>query len=268
MRAGLRALLAHQWRRHRVVFVLVPAGLALFQFLVTRVAPSPAQTAQFSAIIAYMPAPALQALGLEDAGSLTARGVLAFGYVHPFVIALLGLWTVRVGAGGMAGEIGGRTMDLVASRPVGRTAIVLSVAILLAVGILAAALAGFAGTALGVATRDLGAVRLWDFAKINAGLALLFAGWAGLTLLVSAAYRHGGGAIALVSGAIAVTFALDYLGKAWPPLHPLRPLSPFAYFEPTAMLRSGFAPHAVPVLGGMALIGLLGAVVVFRYRDL
>ncbi len=268
MSAGIKALLAHQWRRHRVPLVLVPAGLLLFDFLVTRIAPTPAQTAQFTAIMAFVPPPALQAMGLEDAGSLSARGVLAFAYVHPFVIALLGLWTVRVGAGGMAGEIGAGTMDLVASRPVGRSAIVLSVAAVLLVGIVVSALAAFAGTALGIATRDLGPVRALDFARIAAALALLFAAWGGVTLLVSAAWRHGGGAIAVVSGLIAVTFALDYLGKAWPPLTPLRPLSPVADFEPTTMLHGSVAPHAGVVLGGMAVVGLVGAMAVYRYRDL
>ncbi len=268
MSPQLAAMVVHQWRRHRLVLVLVPLGLLLFEFLVTRIVPSPAQTAQLSAFLAVLPPQVLQVFGLKDAASVTARGVLGFGYVHPFVVLLVGLWTVRVAAGGLAGEIGGGTMDLIASRPITRTALVLGVAGVTATGIVLAAAGAFVGTALGLVTRDLGDVHLVEFVRVAAGLALLFAGWAGVTLLASAVYRHGGGAIALVSGAMAVTFAVDYLARAWQPLHALRPFSPFAYYDPPAILRSGFAPHTVEVLGGMAVVGLSGAVLLFRRRDL
>jgi ABC-type transport system involved in multi-copper enzyme maturation permease subunit len=107
-----------------VVLVLVPLGLFVFEWLVTRIVPSPEQTAWLRAMLAYLPPPVLQATGLGDSMSVTTRGLMGFAYVHPFVILLLGLWTVRVAARGLSGEIGAGTMDLLASRPVARRTIV------------------------------------------------------------------------------------------------------------------------------------------------
>ena len=168
------ALVRLQWRRHRVVLVLVPLALFAFEWLVTRIVPSPEQTARLGAILAYLPPSVLQAVGFGDPTSVTTRGVLGFAYAHPVVILLLGLWTVRVASRGLAGEIGAGTMDLLASRPVARQAIVLTVAGTTAAGIVIGVLAAWAGTTLGLATRELGSVRAAEFAPMVLGLTLLF----------------------------------------------------------------------------------------------
>lgn len=259
-------LLRHQVKRHRVVLLLVPLGLFAFQFLITRVAPSPAETERFTVMLSFLPPQMLEVIGLQSAASVTAPGVLRFGYTHPFTLLLLSLWTVRVTCSGLAGEIGDGTMDLLASRPVGRATLVLTVAVAVAAGIVSGAAAAWLGTAVGIATRDLGAVHAGDFVLVAAGLALLFAAWAGFSLAVAAWHRRSGGAIGTIAGVMAVLFALDYIARVYAPLRPFRPLSPFMYYLPHQ------APHMDPVgvavLGGMAVAGLLVALVVFRRRDL
>jgi ABC-type transport system involved in multi-copper enzyme maturation permease subunit len=262
------ALLRLQWRRHRAVLVLMPLGLFAFEWLVTRIVPSPDQTAQLRAILAYLPPPMLQAMGFRDPMSVTTQGVLGFAYAHPVVFLLLGLWTVRVTARGLSGEIGAGTMDLLASRSVARHTVVLTVAATTAAGVVIGVLAAWAGTALGLASRDLGPIRGAEFAPMVLGLALLFVAWAGVTLFVSAVQRQGGGTIAIVAGIMAATFALDYLARAWEPIRALRALSPFAYYEPQLILQQGLAPGAALVLAGIAVAGLALALLAFRRRDL
>lgn len=264
----MRVLLGHQARRHRVVLILVPLGLAAFHFLFTRIAPSPEETERFGALLSFLPPQVLEGLGLANAMSVTGRGVVAFGYTHPFTILLLSLWTVRVTCGGLAGEIGEGTMDLLASRPVGRSQLVLSAAVMAAAGIALGVAAAWSGTAIGLATRDLGEARAADFLRPAAGLALLFAGWTGFSLAVAAAHRRGGGAIAVVAGVMAVTFALDYIGRMYAPLRPVRWVSPFTYFAPHQQRYMSVDATGAAVLAGLAIIGLAVALVVFRRRDL
>jgi hypothetical protein len=261
-------LLSHQARRHRVVLVLVPLGLALFHFLVTRIAPSPEETQRFGAMLSFLPPALLDAVGFQNAMSVTARGLLSFGYVHPFTILLLSLWTVRVTCSGLAGEIGEGTMDLLAARPVGRMTQVLAVAAMTALGIVLAVTAAWSGTAVGLATRDLGDARPGMFVRTALGLALLFAAWAGFALAVAASHRRGGGAMAVVTGVMAAMFALDYIGRLYAPLRLARWASPFAYFVPQQQRDLMLDPAGTAMLGSVAVAGLLVALVVFRLRDL
>lgn len=259
------ALLSHQLRRHRVVLLLVPAGLALFQFLFTRIAPSPEETERFTAMLRFLPPNVLDAVGLPEGALVTTRGVLRFGYVHPFTILLLSLWTARVAAGGLAGEIGEGTMDLLASRPVSRAALVGATAVTMAAGLVLGIAAAWGGTAVGLATRDMGDVHAIEFVRVAAGLALLFAAWGGFALAVAAVHRRGGGAIAVIAAVMAVMFALDYIGKVYAPLKPLRPLSPFMHFDPQLALQQ---PVAMIVLAAIAAVGTGVALIAFRGRDM
>lgn len=264
----MRTLLGHHFVKHRTALLLVVVGLAGFHFIITRIAPSPEETQRFGAMLSFLPSTILQAVGLSDAMLVTTRGVIAFGYVHPFTILLLGLWTVRVTASGLAGEIGEGTMDLLATRPVSRPMLVASVALTAAAGIVAAAAAAWTGTAIGVSTRTLGNVAPGDFVWAAASLALLFAGWAGFALAVSALRPRGGSAIGIVAGVMAVTFALDYVGRMYAPLRGVRWISPFTYFAPHQMRGMALDSTGIVVLGGLALGGLAVALLVFRRRDL
>jgi hypothetical protein len=129
-------------------------------------------------------------------------------------------------------------------------------------------LAAWAGSTLGLASRDLGPIRAAEFAPLVLSLALLFMAWGGVTLLVSAVQRQGGSSVGIVAGTMAVTFALDYLAKAWEPIRGLRPLSPFAYYEPQRIFSDGLAPGAALVLAGIAVAGLALALLAFDRRDL
>ena len=264
----MRVLLGHLARRHRFVLALVPLGLLAFHFLFTRLAPSPAETERFGTMLSFLPPQILEGIGLSNAMSVTGRGVIAFGYVHPFTILMLSLWTVRVSCGGLAGELGEGTMDLLASRPVSRTTLVLAVTIMVLAGIALGVAGAWSGTAIGLATRDLGDVRATDFLWPSASLALLLAAWAGFSLAVAASHRRGGGAIGIVAGVMAVTFALDYIGRMYAPLRLMRWISPFTYFAPHQQRSMSVDATGAAVLAGLAIVGLAVALVVFRRRDL
>ncbi len=264
----MRVLLGHLARRHRLVLALVPLALIVFQFLFTRIAPLPEETERFGTMLSFLPPQILEGLGLANAMDVTGRGVMAFGYVHPFTILMLSLWIVRVTCGGLAGELGEGTMDLLASRPVSRATLVLAVAIMALAGIVLGAAGAWSGTAIGLATRDLGNVRATDFFRPAASLALLLVGWAGFSLAVAASQRRGGGAIGIVAGVMAVTFALDYIGRLYAPLRLMRWVSPFTYYAPHQQRHMSVDAVGVAVLGGLAVTGLVVALVVFRRRDL
>ena len=258
-------LLRHAWVRHRVVLLITAAALCLFEFVGTRLAPTPNEVGWVSTLFATLPANLRALLGNEVA--LSPAGFLAVGYAHPFFMILLSAWIIRVTSAAVGGEIGRGTMDLLASRPVPRWHFVAAGAVAAAVGVAAIVLAAWLGTAIALGTRPI-AARAAAFWPVILGAWLLFTAWAAIGLAISATRRDGGAAIAWTTTIMALSFVLDYLARLWAPMSWLRPFSLFRYYEPQAMVVSGVAVLSVVLLAGAIVGALIVATVGFARRDL
>ncbi len=262
------ALLELQGRRHRGALLALGAGLFAFQWVLTRLAPGPEQAELMRQMFEFLPRGVTAMLGEEVLETLTPRGMLGFGYQHPFALLMVATWAVRASAGALAGEIGQGTMDLLAARPVPRGAFVAAGALAVAVGLAVLALAAWAGTATGLMSRPEPTAPAADLLPVALGLGLLFAAFGGVGLAISAAQRSGGAAIAWTSALVAGSFALDYLAKAWAPIRWMRPLSLFSHFRPPQILAGGPDATAILVLAGTGLAGVVVAYLIFARRDL
>ncbi len=265
---SVATLLGHLWRRHRAALLLFAAGNGFFMWAITRVVPDPSRAGLIRQLVDMAPAPVRLFLGEELVANLSARGFIGFGWVHPFPLILFAVWVVRVAAGALAGEIGRGTMDLVASRPVGRGAQVAAAAVAVAAGTAAIASAGWAGTAAGLWLRPLAGVSALALLPVAAMSALLFASAGGVALLVSATRREGGAAVSWCAGLLAASYVLDYLARVWAAIAGLRPLSLFRWYEPQRILREGVAGADVAVLAAVGVAALALAFAVFARRDL
>ena len=261
-------LLGHHWRRHRAVLPALCAGVSLFEWVLTRLAPAPNQAGMIRNMIAMLPPAFGSMISTEVLGNLTPRGFLGFGYAHPFALLLMSVWAVRVTAGALAGEIGHGTMDLIASRPVSRPSQVTAALIALAGGLAVIAGCGWAGTAVGLGGKPALGLSAAEFLKVAAMCWLTFLAFGGVGLLASALSGASGAATAALSALIAGSFVLDYVARLWAPLHGMRPFSLFLYYQPQSLLATGVAPLDVAVLGGVAAAAALGAYVAFARRDL
>lgn len=264
-----RVLLGHLWRRHRLALLFLAIGMFLFEWIFTRIAPEPAQAERIRGLLfGFVPPAVMEVFGQEMLANLTARGFLGFGWVHPFPVLMLAIWTVRVSAGSLAGEIARGTMDLVAARPVSRASLVTTTALTLGLGLAVIVAAGWAATAVGLAIRPLDGVRGADFLRVAGAAWLLFLAFGAVGLVVSATHRSGGGAIALTSALLAVSFAVDFLARVWRPIAWSRPWSLFGYYQPQQILTRGLAREDAMLLGLVALVALALAFAVFQRRDL
>jgi ABC-2 type transport system permease protein len=261
-------LLGHHWRRHRTALALLCLGIAVFEWIITRVAPSPEQASFLRSLLQMAPGPALQGLVAELTANLSARGFVAFGYVHPFPLLMMALWTVRVASGALAREIGQGTMDLIAARPVPRASQVAAALAAQLGGLGLIATAAWAGTAAGLLGRTIAETSATSFAPVALMAWLLFAAFGAVALLISAALKDGGPAIAVAAGLMAFSFAFDYLARAWRPIQGLRPLSLFRYYDPQAVVRAGLPGGDVAVLAAVTVAAAVAAFVVFGRRDL
>ena len=259
-------LLGHHLRRNRLPLLPMAVGLALFQLLMTRMAPAPDEVTWMSKMMAMVP-PQLLAIAGGEIGTLTPGGFLGIGYSHPFFFLLLSAWAVRVSSGALAGEIGRGTMDLLAACPVPRWHHVAAAYLAVLPGVALLALAAWAGTTLGLQLRALG-VLPWQMFKVAAMAWLLFVTWGAVGLAIGATQREGGSAMGWLSGVIAGSFVLEYLARIWKPMSAFRPFSLFTYYDPQRLVRVGVDAADVVKLVGVTMVALAVAVVVFRRRDL
>ena len=261
-----RTLVGHHWRLHHRPLLPMAAALALFQYLLTQIAPAPNETSWIAGMLALMPQQ-MRDLAGGDLAFASTEGFLSTGYQHPFFLLLLSAWAIRVSSASLAGEIGRGTMDLLGSRPVRRVEQVWAATCSIAVGLALVVGAAWAGTAIGLVVRPLG-VSAWPFLRVAGAAWLLFMAWGAVGVLASATQREAGPAIAWTSGIMAVSFVLEYLSRIWTLIEPLRSLSLFAYYHPPEIVRTGLGIFNALCLASAALALTLAAIVVFRRRDL
>ena len=127
--------------------------------------------------------------------------------------------------------------------------------------------AAWAGTAIGLSLRPVG-ITGSRFISVAAMAWLLFLSFGAVGLLVAATRREAGPAIAWTSGLIATSFVVDYLARVWKPMAGLRPMSPFAYYQPQHIVSAGVRGSDVVRLAGLMVVATVVAIVLFRRRDL
>ena len=259
-------LVRHLLRRHWRPLAAMSGGLALFQLVMTRMAPLPNQVSWMSQIMSAVPSELL-ALAGGEASPVTPGGFIGLGYSHPFVMVLLSAWVIRVSSGALAGEIGLGTMDLLAARPVSRWHHVGAALVFIGAGLVILIGAAWCGTAFGLSIRPLG-IPPGQVLRAAFAAWLLFFAWTGVCLLVSATRRESGPAIAVTAAILAVSFVLEYVARVWQPVKSLRPFSLFAYYKPQSAIISGIHASDAVTLAAVAVAGVGLALAVFARRDL
>jgi ABC-2 type transport system permease protein len=264
-------LTGHSLRRIRSVLLCLGLVLAGFQFLLTQVAGYLVRRSAFGQLSALMPDFVRSMAGPSTLAFLSFRGIVGLGYFHPVVIfALIGL-TISI-ASEPAAEVETRFVDLTLARPLTRAQLITRT--LLVTGTAATAMLGLmaVGTWTGLACCASSAAagpspRL--IASLALNLAAIMACWSGVTLAVAAAVRRRAVAGAVAGIAAFATYLLDYLGRAWEPARVVSRVSPFHYFEPTALIMGEpLNSLNMAVLAGIAVGGIAVSYLVFVRRDI
>jgi ABC-type transport system involved in multi-copper enzyme maturation permease subunit len=263
--AGIITLLRHAWARHRIPLIPIALAVGLFEFLLTRLAPLPDEVNWLANLMAVIPQD-LRALAGNDV-AVTAGGFLALGYGHPFFMVLMSVWVIRTSTAAVAGEVGLGTMDLLASRPVPRWHFVAAGMKTIALGLALIVASAWTGTAIGLHLRPLD-VPASAYLPLAAGAWLLFAAWGSVALLISSTRRDGGQAVGWSTALLAASFVLEYLGRLWPAISTLRPLSLFRYYEVQNILASGLPRTSILVFGVTIIGGVLLSILAIQRRDL
>jgi ABC-2 type transport system permease protein len=263
-------LAGHSLRRARGLALSVGLVVCGFQVLATILAQTFQESNAFGQIAALVPPVVRQAFGASVLTVLSFQGIVCLGYIHPIVIgAVLGV--VMATATEPAGEIERRFVDLILARAVPRSAVVTrSVVVMLVAAVVLTGLLVL-GTWLGLVW-FAAEPALWPPGRVlgalSVNLAALSFCWGGLTLAAAVRARRRAVAGSLAGLAAFATFLLDYVARVWAPARRIAWISPFHYYDPTALLL-GVPLNLTHIwtLIGTGLAGIAIAHVIFSRRD-
>lgn len=242
--------------------------LAGFQFLLIAVAASYANANTFDRVLQLAPSFAREAFG----SSLSSfSGMATLGYFHPLPLMLVVQFAIYL-ATEPAGEIEFGLVDLILARPLPRHRLVTRTLVMMMIAPVALTLTMGLATWAGLWSLAPPGAR-WPEARVVLSFIvhLTVLAWCfGAAALAATAWaRRRGSVQALVAVAAVALFLLDFVAAAWAPARPFARLSPFHYYQGTAIL-AGTADSArdLSILGAAAVVGIAVAYWQFARRDL
>jgi ABC-2 type transport system permease protein len=260
VRSPAAGLIRSGLRDQRRAVLIWGAGLGLMSAFEVVLFPS-IRNALGPAFEGY-PASVKQAFGITDLGTIDAYlHAEMFSLVLPFALAYFAMRTV---ANAISGAEERGWLDCLLAAPVTRrvlvagalaTAATASAAILLIVGAATAAAGAFTGDAVGAAHLAAGLAGVWALALFFAGCATLAAGLLHRSALV----------LGTAGGVLAAMYLFDLAGKLSGPVHGLRWLSAFRYYD--APLQTGLHAPGFAVLLGVAMLLAVAGAWLFERRD-
>lgn len=214
--------------------------------------------------------PLLEQFSQFGGGDLfSLAGAIALGFVHPFAIAICGVIAVGVPILSIVAERQRGTLEVLLSRPVSRRTLMavvmvvglVSLALLLAAQLVSSVIgASFAGVADELAVGRLPLV--WAM-----GL-LLFGTFLAIALAASVSFDRIMPALGVTLLILLGSYLLEVIASLWGDMRALGDLSLFHYVRTKELLDGHLRPTDVLVIGGVGILALVWAWVVFPRRDI
>ncbi len=263
-------LAVHSLKRIRVMLVCLGLLLAGFQFLLTQVADYLQSRSAFGSLSMLVPDFVRSVAGPSSLAFLSFSGIVGLGYFHPIVIAAVVGVTIAI-ATEPAAEVERRFVDLTLSRPIARAEVITRTVLVILCTALALVVLMAAGTLTGLAccTGNVERPSAALIASLAVNLVAVMLCWSGVALAAAATVRRRAVAGGFAGVTALAAYLLDYLGRAWEPARAISTLSPFHYFEPTALIMGQpLSVRNIAVLGGIGAAGTVVSYILFARRDI
>ncbi|GAB4290315.1 MAG: hypothetical protein Kow0067_16620 [Coriobacteriia bacterium] len=258
----LRATL-HQRRASMLWFSV---GLVFYSWLMVWFWPQ-IGGGQYAELVENMPPEMLALFGGNDISFASMGGYFQTEYLGLMWMVIVGCAIVMYGVGSLAGDIGRGTMELTLSQPISRLTVVLTRIAVLVVYVLILAAATFVPIQVFGPTYDvdLTATTFWLLFALGS---LFMLALGGISMLASSIFRDSGKPAGIAAGLLVVMWVLDLVSNVSEAAELFDPVNLVGYWQPGKIINDNVvAAEAWWVYGVVAVIGLIGAVLVFRRRD-
>lgn len=259
-------------RRRRRMLLVLTLSMVVFEALIVLIARASPPQQLFASEVNNAPGLFRALSGSNGGASITTYpGLLGFGLVHPFWIALQLTAVASLAAAVLAADVEAGTVELIMVRPLTRARLLTERLAALGVAVLLINAAATLTLLVGVALtpqlhRSVPLPRV-----VVAGLAgvALTASIAGPAVAVSSASRRRAHVLGAAVALGAAGFALNFVALAWHTASPLRYVTPFHYYEPGDTLARSHIPWgSLMLLFAIAAAGIAVAFRTLQRRDL
>jgi ABC-type transport system involved in multi-copper enzyme maturation permease subunit len=196
-------------------------------------------------------------------------GAMALGFIHPFAIVVCSILAIGIPIGGIVSERQRGTLEVLLARPISRHTLMAVVAVVavtgLAIAIAAQLLSSIAGATFAGVADELPVDRLpivWAM-----GL-LLFTTIMAISLAASVSSDRTAPAQGVTLAIVLGSYLLEVVASLWTEARWLGDLSLFHYVRTKEILLGELRVTDVFIIGGVGVIALVWAWVVFPRRDI
>jgi len=249
--------------------LLLCAALFLFEMLFAVLSTSVVIQKSILRDMNDIPAVAQKMMGKGVVESMLKYGLIAVGYVHPFMLIIFILFIFIAASQMITSEIGSGTIGFTLSKPVSRKRLYLNFGIIVYLGTALLALSTYLSSLLGVLLFHSQKLPKEPFAHLAWNLFLLMIFAAGY-IAVFAAVSDSGKKLFTYGGTTLFAFyILTFAAPLWKPLEYVSPVSPFSYYKPMALLIGGridLTTSLAIIAVSMVMFGI-GAII-FNRRDI
>lgn len=196
-------------------------------------------------------------------------GIIAFGYIHPFVLVLFILYIFITVSQIITSEISGGVIGYTLSKPVSRKRIYINLAIIVYSGLGILALACYSASALGIRLFHGGKLSAEPFAALSWNLFLVMVLIAGYIVIFASVVETGKALFTWGGIVLLVFYIISLAAPLWKPLEFITPIDPFSYYKPMAILiggRNGFLESVLFIAVSFVMFAIGGWL--FSRRDI
>jgi ABC-type transport system involved in multi-copper enzyme maturation permease subunit len=196
-------------------------------------------------------------------------GVIAIGYIHPFLLALFIVFIFIASSLMITSEVASGTIGFTLSKSVSRKRIFLNLVLVIIAGLGLLALSTYLSSLAGIVFFHGAKLSAAPFVSLSWNLFLVMLFVAGY-IVIFAAVSDSGKALFTWGGVVLlVLYLLSLAAPLWKPLTYLNPINPFAYFEAMKVLmggRIGFSTSISIIVVSLAMFVFAGWL--FSRRDI
>ena len=210
-----------------------------------------------------------QMMGQGFAETLLKYGVIAFGYIHPFMLVLFVLFIFFGVSQVIISEISSGTIGFTYSKPISRKRIFFNLVVIIYGGLGIMAFSAFLASFTGILLFHGNRLSTSPFASLAWNLYLIMILCAGYVVLISVFANTGKSLYTYGGITLMVFYLLSMATSLWKPLAYLSPVNPFSYYEPFRMLMGGRIETATSIfIIGSSMVMFIIAGWLFSKRDI
>ncbi len=223
------------WKKAAIIAI----ALILFQFVFVLLASSTSIKTSIIDDIHEVPDSMKKVMGKGFIESMIKYGVVAVGYIHPFVYFLYIIFIVLAVSFMITSEVTTGTIGFLLSKPVSRERIFFNMFLVVFCGLVFLTLCSYLATVIGVEIFTSGKMPAKPFFPITVNLFLMMFFVSGYVALITAFSNTSRKMYTRAAVILSAFYLVDWLSPLWTFLSFTDRINPFSYYKPLEILAGG-----------------------------